>query len=444
MKLQNIVKKNVYCINLKKRSEKKKFMKKQAKKIKLPIKFFNAILDKKNPANGCLQSHLKIIKLAKSKKLPYVLILEDDCVFTKTDLILPPLPQKWEMLYLGGNIDQIFSDKQEQWVNMSCWTTHSYIIHSSIYDLVINGLQNTDKEVDRYFRDIIHQRKKSYMLSYHLTIQKDGYSDIQKKSVSYAMYNPEDKLPIDEASHEFDDNNNYRLKLKNFTDKELPYVSILTPTKNRRKFFKMAILNFNNFDYPKDKLEWIIVDDGTEDLSDILPVDNRIKYIKIKPIGNLTVSYKRNLCVKYATYDYFVHMDDDDYYHKFSIISRIKTLLTYPEKQIVGCGMCCCFDTQSKKFYVIGNKYQMSEASMAYTRTFFNKCNFNERIKLGEGILFLKKRKYQAIQIPYSFILYVINHKTNITKSLRQNTNERYYIEGPSLPDNVLSMIDKL
>ena len=47
------------------RKNKKKFIQEQAETLDLDIEFFNAIRNKKNPAAGCLQSHLNIIKMAK-------------------------------------------------------------------------------------------------------------------------------------------------------------------------------------------------------------------------------------------------------------------------------------------------------------------------------------------------------------------------------------------
>ena len=49
---------------------------------------------------------------------------------------------------------------------------------------------------------------------------------------------------------------------------ELPLVSVCTPTFNRRPFWDMCIKNFFNQDYPQDKMEWIIIDDGTDKIKD--------------------------------------------------------------------------------------------------------------------------------------------------------------------------------
>ena len=56
-------------------------------------------------------------------------------------------------------------------------------------------------------------------------------------------------------------------KILNFPIKNLPNISVVTITYNRRKLFKLAILNFLQTVYPRDKLEWIIVDDGTDKIN---------------------------------------------------------------------------------------------------------------------------------------------------------------------------------
>ena len=61
-------------------------------------------------------------------------------------------------------------------------------------------------------------------------------------------------------------------------DDTLPTVSIVTPTMGRKHFFQLPLYNFKNFDYPQDKLEWIIIDEGPMPVKDLIPDDPRIKY----------------------------------------------------------------------------------------------------------------------------------------------------------------------
>lgn len=409
----------IFCINLKIRKDRKIFIKRQIRKKNLPnIKFFNAIYDKDNGYKGCLLSHLEIIKYAAKKKLNNILIIEDDCLFLRK-FNLPKFPDKYDMLYLGGNIANIY-DENKPWTKASIWTTHSYIIHNSIFNYVIEHLEKYDKEIDHFYKNYVHVNKNTYILNPILTTQKEGYSNIQNNYTNYKyMNNFDDFKQIEFAKHEII-NDNYILKLDDINDDDLPYVSILTPTYNRRKFFKLAINNFLSFSYPRNKLEWVIIDDGDEEIKDLLPLDENIKYIKLQTNKKLPISIKRNLCVKYAKHDFLLHMDDDDYYPSYSIISRIKILLQNKNKECVGCIKLGCLDIIKNISYTVTGDNFLSEASLAYTRNFFNKKPFNQNIINGEGKLFIQDRYDKCIQIPYPFILIALNHSDNITKDLRK------------------------
>ena len=57
----------------------------------------------------------------------------------------------------------------------------------------------------------------------------------------------------------------------------LPLVSICTPTFNRRPFIPYIIKCVEHQLYPKDKIEWIIIDDGTDKIEDLV---KNIPYVK--------------------------------------------------------------------------------------------------------------------------------------------------------------------
>lgn len=63
---------------------------------------------------------------------------------------------------------------------------------------------------------------------------------------------------------------------------ELPTVSIVTPMYRGRIWFWMALMQFMNQDYPMDKLEWVIVDEGESEVENWIPsADERIRYIRL-------------------------------------------------------------------------------------------------------------------------------------------------------------------
>jgi len=49
-----------------------------------------------------------------------------------------------------------------------------------------------------------------------------------------------------------------------------PFVSIVTPTFNRRPFIHAMFECYKHQTYPKDRMEWIIIDDGTDKIQDLI------------------------------------------------------------------------------------------------------------------------------------------------------------------------------
>jgi glycosyltransferase involved in cell wall biosynthesis len=230
-----------------------------------------------------------------------------------------------------------------------------------------------------------------------------------------------------------DNDGNYVLKLPLIKLNDLPNVSIITPTRNRRKIFSMAIRNFENFIYPKHKLEWIIVDDSIENddidetVRDLIPRDKRIKYIHMNRGDDpMTISMKRNIAVSNSSNDYIIHMDDDDYYPPESILARVKILLKYKDE-----GIECVGSTLIGTYNIMLNQSSMSsdgpislsEASMAYTKKFWEARPFDEFCIRGEHKYFTEQRLNKIIDLPYSFILIAVNHKTNFTEHLRSDNS---------------------
>ena len=77
-----------------------------------------------------------------------------------------------------------------------------------------------------------------------------------------------------------------------------PLVSITTITFNRRPFIPYLIKCIEEQEYPKNKLEWIVIDDGSDNISDIIElykkkVNFSIKYFRYEE--RMNISKKRNI-----------------------------------------------------------------------------------------------------------------------------------------------------
>ena len=71
----------------------------------------------------------------------------------------------------------------------------------------------------------------------------------------------------------------------------IPLVSCVMPTRNRRQFVGQSIWYFLRQDYPNKEL--IVVDDGEDNVADLIPTDARIRYHRLD--GPISVGAKRNI-----------------------------------------------------------------------------------------------------------------------------------------------------
>ena len=81
------------------------------------------------------------------------------------------------------------------------------------------------------------------------------------------------------------------------------------PTFDRRSFVPQSVRYFLRQDYPAKEL--VIVDDGPEPVSDLLPADPRIVYHRLE--ARTVLGAKRNLACELARGSVIVHWDDDDW-----------------------------------------------------------------------------------------------------------------------------------
>ena len=114
-----------------------------------------------------------------------------------------------------------------------------------------------------------------------------------------------------------------------------PFVSILTPTYNRRAFIPYLIACIKDQTYPKERMEWVVFDDGSDSIEDLLKPEFRtmnIQYIR-PPLGDkgsetkLSIGAKRNRLHAAARGEILVCMDDDDYYPPERVNHAVMTLV---------------------------------------------------------------------------------------------------------------------
>jgi glycosyltransferase involved in cell wall biosynthesis len=111
----------------------------------------------------------------------------------------------------------------------------------------------------------------------------------------------------------------------------MPFVSVCTPTFNRRPFIPAMLQCFAHQTYPRDRMEWIIIDDGTDPIEDLVSQHPCIKYFRLEE--KISLGKKRNMMHEKARGDIIVYMDDDDYYPPERVSHAVATLLDHRKRK---------------------------------------------------------------------------------------------------------------
>lgn len=401
----DLINKYHFYINLNERTEKNKHTIEQLKRLGInsPNRF--EAVKHEIGLVGCAKSHIKCIELAKERDYPFVCIFEDDIVFrnikTCRTMINKYIDTDYDVLYLGAwirNNDYEFI-KEDLIRVKNAWTTHAYIVKSHYYDTLLDnyykGMQlrivnkdNHSYNIDEYTFQL--QRVDKWYLFYpHFVSQIDGYSDnfYEDRNLCNEIFN----IPIHDSC--------------------LPSISILTPTFNRKRFLPLMLYNIYHFTYPKEKIEWNILESNDNSLnnyeklfndkSEIADLEEKLG-IKIKYKYNdyeMSIGKKRNWLSNTSSHGYLINMDDDDLYLP-SYLNHSIDILMNTGKQITG--------SLDMLFIYPQRDYQMSfircvrdfklyhEATLCMTKSYFMKCNQYNNSSKGEGKNMYKNHKIKC------------------------------------------------
>jgi GR25 family glycosyltransferase involved in LPS biosynthesis len=177
-----------YIINLDDRTDRKLHILTEITKLpQISYEIVSAIRDE---SKTCFASHLKCIQLAKDNNLPYVLVLEDDAIFTDDCIeifdraVTEIQTVQWDMLYLGANLNSDAYNITPTLVKLSgAYTTHAYMVHEQFYDTILN-LQ-LDVEIDVCYTKLMPNHN-IYMCDPMIAYQLPSHSDLQN---GYRDYN---------------------------------------------------------------------------------------------------------------------------------------------------------------------------------------------------------------------------------------------------------------
>tara|TARA_Y100000741_G_scaffold360867_1_gene343845 strand:- start:3074 stop:4240 length:1167 start_codon:yes stop_codon:yes gene_type:complete len=245
-------------------------------------------------------------------------------------------------------------------------------------------------------------------------------------------------------------------KNKNKDKNELPFVSICTPTFNRRPFWNMCIKNFLNQDYPSNKMEWIIIDDGTDPIEDLVKDIPQVKYFKYDtkmPLGK-----KRNIMHDKSSGDIIVYMDDDDYYPRERVSHAVNMLQTHPNALCAGASEIYIWFKHLQKMWQFGpyNPNHATAGTFAFKRELLKDHKYNEGAALAEEKEFLKNYTVPFVQLEPKKTILVFSHIHNTfdKKRLLENGQNQFqkecnrtvdeFVKEAEMKEFYMNTIDKL
>ena len=197
------------------------------------------------------------------------------------------------------------------------------------------------------------------------------------------------------------------------TSSSTPFVSVCTPTFNRRPFFPTIIKCFDNQTYPKDRMEWIILDDGTDKIEDIVKDHPLVKYFKYDekmPLGK-----KRNIMHQKARGSIIVYMDDDDYYPPERVSHAVEMLLKNPEALCAGSSEMYIYFKDTDQMIQFGpyGPNHATAGTFAFRKELLREHKYNNDACLAEEREFLKGYTVPFVQLDPMKVILVFSHRHN-------------------------------
>jgi hypothetical protein len=227
--------------------------------------------------------------------------------------------------------------------------------------------------------------------------------------------------------------------------KTYPFVSVCTPTFNRRPFINAMISCFNDQDYPQDRMEWIIIDDGTDPIEDLVASHPRVKYFKYET--KMTLGKKRNLMHEKSRGEILVYMDDDDYYPPKRVSHAVEMLMSHPEALCAGSSEIYIYFKhikQMKRFGPYGPNHATA-GTFAFKRKLLKQHKYNDDACLAEERAFLKDYTVPFVQLDPMKVILVFSHEHNTfdKRKLLVNANPEVVRDSPKkvmdfIKDNAL------
>ena len=223
-----------------------------------------------------------------------------------------------------------------------------------------------------------------------------------------------------------------------------PFVSVCTPTYNRRRFLPFLIKCFQMQTYPKELMEWIIIDDGEDNVGDIFldpsldpSLKKCIKYFRVEE--KMKLGRKRNFMHEKCKGDILVYMDDDDYYPPHRVNHAVHRLRSRPRALAAGSSLIYIYYKHIDKIYRFGpyGPTHSTAGTFAFKKELLRETKYDDEAEMAEEKDFLKNYTIPLVQLDTmkTILVFAHDHNTFDKKKLLENKHPKFVAETGMKPN---------
>ncbi|WP_322757775.1 glycosyltransferase [Synechococcus sp. CBW1107] len=228
----------------------------------------------------------------------------------------------------------------------------------------------------------------------------------------------------------------------------MPSVSICTVTHQRQAYLTLVEQCILNQTYPHTKIEWIILDDSSEDHPDFHPIEQSGLTINYQRLPKkLRLGEKRNLSHTFCRGDIIIYFDDDDYYPP----ERVEHAVNQLEQSgcmVAGSTVLPILFLPDEELWVEGpyDANHATSGTLAFRRALLEQTSHDDEAVCLEEKSFLKDYSIPMAQLEPRFTIISIFHGGNIIdkRALIQQVENTRIQRVPTQDPNQIGLIRQL
>ena len=222
---------------------------------------------------------------------------------------------------------------------------------------------------------------------------------------------------------------------KSQIDGTFPFVSVVTPTYNRARFIPHLIKCYKDQTYPQARMEWIILDDGTEPVEELFKDTGIANLRYIRETEKKNIGAKRNRLNDEARGEIIVAMDDDDFYMPVRVAAVVNAFKKFPSIQLAGTSEVFMYYSDIQVIYKLGpyNANHATNGTMAWRETYKKNHRYDEMVTHAEERSFLDDYKNQMIQLDPMKVMLVMSHSENTFDKKKMREQENPFVKKTTM-----------